>query len=174
MIRAGVRTDSTWRTFSREIPLELAAPDHTVPYGTVHSRDTVPGTSCLATIMLSLRDKIHSPPSKVIIPTCNIHIPGICISMLQTTRESIRRRTNRIAGQVAGIQRMIEDDRYCVDILNQISAVRSALDSLGVELLTSHLQTCVIGQDSKHPRANPMQPSELVEELHHVLSRFLK
>jgi DNA-binding FrmR family transcriptional regulator len=94
--------------------------------------------------------------------------------MLQNTRESIRRRANRIAGQVAGIQRMIEDDRYCVDILNQISAVRSALDSLGVELLTSHLQTCVIGQDSKHLKANPMQPSELVEELHHVLSRFLK
>jgi CsoR family transcriptional regulator, copper-sensing transcriptional repressor len=94
--------------------------------------------------------------------------------MKPNTRESIRRRTNRIAGQVAGIQRMIEEDRYCVDILNQISAVRSALDSLGVELLTSHLQTCVIGQDSKHPTANPMQPSELVDELHHVLSRFLK
>src|ERR1700692_781435 len=57
MIRAGVRTDSTWRTFPREIPLKLAAPDHTVPYGTVHLRDTFPGTSCLATIMLSLWDK---------------------------------------------------------------------------------------------------------------------
>jgi CsoR family transcriptional regulator, copper-sensing transcriptional repressor len=95
------------------------------------------------------------------------------VGMELNTRESIRRRANRIAGQVAGIQRMIEDDRYCVDILNQISAVRSALDSLGVELLTSHLHTCVIGQDSKHPKA-PMQPSELVDELHHVLSRFLK
>ena len=94
--------------------------------------------------------------------------------MLHSTRESIRRRSNRIAGQVAGIQRMIEDDRYCVDILNQISAVRSALDSLGVELLTSHLQTCIIGQDAKHPQAEPMKPSELINELHHVLSRFLK
>jgi CsoR family transcriptional regulator, copper-sensing transcriptional repressor len=94
--------------------------------------------------------------------------------MQLNTRESIRRRANRIAGQVAGIQRMIEDDRYCVDILNQISAVRSALDSLGVELLTSHLHTCVIGQDSKHPKASPMEASELVNELHHVLSRFLK
>ena len=52
---------------------------------------------------------------------------------------------------------MIEDDRYCVDILSQISAVRSALDSLGVELLTSHLKTCVIGQDAKHPKAKPME-----------------
>ena len=48
MIRAGMRTDSTWRPFPREIPLGLAAPDHTVPYGTVLSRDTFPGTSCLA------------------------------------------------------------------------------------------------------------------------------
>jgi CsoR family transcriptional regulator, copper-sensing transcriptional repressor len=94
--------------------------------------------------------------------------------MQQNTRESIRRRANRIAGQVAGIQRMIEDDRYCVEILNQISAVRSALDSLGIELLTSHLQTCVIGQDAEHPKAQPMQPTELISELHHVLSRFLK
>ena len=69
---------------------------------------------------------------------------------------------------------MIEEDRYCVDVLNQISAVRSALDSLGVELLTSHLETCVINQNAKNPKAKPMQPSELVNELHHVLSRFLK
>jgi CsoR family transcriptional regulator, copper-sensing transcriptional repressor len=94
--------------------------------------------------------------------------------MQPITREKIRRRVNRVAGQVAGIQRMIDQDRYCVDILNQISAVRSALDALGVELLTSHLQTCVLGQDAKHPAAKPMQPSELVGELHHVLSRFLR
>src|SRR5580704_16241501 len=56
MIRAGMRADSTSRRFSREMPLGLAAPDHTVPYGTVLSRDTFPGTSCLATIVLSLRD----------------------------------------------------------------------------------------------------------------------
>jgi CsoR family transcriptional regulator, copper-sensing transcriptional repressor len=94
--------------------------------------------------------------------------------MDSSTMESIRRRTNRIAGQVAGIQRMIEEDRYCVDILNQISAVRSALDALGVELLGSHLQTCILGRESAHPKAKPMQPSELVTELKHVLSRFLK
>ena len=43
----------------------------------------------------------------------------------------IKTRVNRIAGQVAGIQRMVEEGRYCVDILNQIAAVRSALDALG-------------------------------------------
>ena len=54
--------------------------------------------------------------------------------------------------QVAGIQRMIEENRYCVDILNQISAVRSALDALGVELLSSQLQTPIIGRESPHPK----------------------
>jgi hypothetical protein len=43
-----------------EVPVGLAVPDQTVPYGTVLSRDAFPGTSCLATLMLSLRDKIHS------------------------------------------------------------------------------------------------------------------
>jgi hypothetical protein len=46
----------TRRTSRREIPLGFAAPDHTVPYGTVLSRDALPGTSCQATIVLSLRD----------------------------------------------------------------------------------------------------------------------
>jgi CsoR family transcriptional regulator, copper-sensing transcriptional repressor len=56
--------------------------------------------------------------------------------------------------RIAGVQRMIEQDRYCVDVLHQISAVRSALDTLGVELLTNHLETCVLGLDkSKHPTA---------------------
>jgi DNA-binding FrmR family transcriptional regulator len=94
--------------------------------------------------------------------------------MKEESREQVRRRVNRISGQIAGIQRMIDEDRYCVEILNQISAVRSALDALGVELLTSHVQTCVIGGNSQHPKAKPMPPARLIKELHHVLSRFLK
>ena len=57
-------------------------------------------------------------------------------------------RVKRISGQVAGIERMLEEKRYCVDILNQIAAVRSALDALGVELLTRHLENCVLGHSS--------------------------
>ena len=56
----------------------------------------------------------------------------------------VRTRVNRIAGQVAGIQRMVDEGRYCVEILNQIAAVRSALDALGIELLTRHLESCVL------------------------------
>jgi DNA-binding FrmR family transcriptional regulator len=96
--------------------------------------------------------------------------------MKDETRGKVLGRVKRIAGQVAGIQRMIEEDRYCVDILNQISAVRSALDALGLELLTSHLETCVIGQakDHAHSKAQPMKAEALLAEVQHVLSRFLR
>lgn len=92
------------------------------------------------------------------------------------TTAATRARVNRIAGQVAGIKRMIEDDRYCIDILNQIAAVRSAFDALGVELLTNHLESCVIGHGSgsEHAQARPMSRDELLAELRTALSRFLK
>lgn len=82
----------------------------------------------------------------------------------------------RIAGQVAGVQRMIEEDRYCVDILNQIAAVRSALDALGVELLTEHVEACVVGHrtGTEHKKAKPMKPAELLAELRTALTRFLR
>jgi len=81
----------------------------------------------------------------------------------------------RIAGQIAGVQRMIEQDRYCVDVLNQISAVRSALDTLGVELLTNHLESRLgSDKDSSHPTAKAIKPEALVAEVHRVVSRFLR
>ena len=58
-------------------------------------------------------------------------------------KASLARRMNRIEGQVRGIARMIEEDRYCVDVLTQVSAVRSALDALGLALLERHLHGCV-------------------------------
>ncbi len=54
--------------------------------------------------------------------------------MDDTARQKVKARVNRIAGQVAGVQRMIDEDKYCVDILNQIAAVCSALDALGVDI----------------------------------------
>lgn len=71
---------------------------------------------------------------------------------------------------------MLDDDRYCVDVLNQIAAVRSALDALGIELLTQHLESCVLGHGDghEHAKAAPMTKEELVAEVQAVLSRFLK
>jgi DNA-binding FrmR family transcriptional regulator len=92
------------------------------------------------------------------------------------TKKRVSTRVKRIAGQVAGVQRMLEEDRYCVDVLNQIAAVRSALDAVGVELITAHLESCVVGHGSgcEHEKAKPMKRDELLGEVRSVLSQFLK
>jgi DNA-binding FrmR family transcriptional regulator len=92
------------------------------------------------------------------------------------SQKRLTARVRRIAGQVAGIERMLEERRYCVDILNQIAAVRSALDALGVELLTRHLETCVLGHGSglEHADASPMSQQELLDEVKTALARFLR
>lgn len=96
--------------------------------------------------------------------------------MKNESKSKVKARANRIAGQIGGIQRMIDEDKYCVDILNQISAVRSALDALGIELLTDHLETCVIGHgtESEHHCAKPMTHEALLDEVRTALGRFLK
>ena len=53
-------------------------------------------------------------------------------------------RLNRIEGQVRGIRNMVEEERYCVDILNQVSAVQAALNSFNKELLANHIHSCVV------------------------------
>ncbi len=55
----------------------------------------------------------------------------------------LSKRLNRIEGQVRGIGKMIEEDRYCIDVLTQVSAVQSALDALALQLLEQHLRGCV-------------------------------
>jgi DNA-binding FrmR family transcriptional regulator len=71
---------------------------------------------------------------------------------------------------------MLAEGRYCVDVLHQIAAVRSALDSLGVELLTRHLESCVVGHGtgSEHASARPMTREQLLAEVQTALSQFLK
>ena len=87
-----------------------------------------------------------------------------------------RARVNRIAGQVNGIGKMVDENQYCLDILNQIAAARGALDALGIEVLTSHLESCVVrhGSPEQHPNAAPLTQDELVEEVRVALKRFLK
>jgi DNA-binding FrmR family transcriptional regulator len=58
-------------------------------------------------------------------------------------KEALKKRLHRIEGQVRGIERMVEEDRYCVDILTQVGAVKTALDSLGFEILEDHVTHCV-------------------------------
>lgn len=91
-------------------------------------------------------------------------------------RNKVKARVNRVIGQVEGIGRMVEEDRYCMDILSQIAAARSALNALGVELLTNHLEGCVLGHGTgtEHECAKPLTKEELVAEVQAVISRFLK
>ena len=65
--------------------------------------------------------------------------------MQAATKPKVINRLNRIEGQVRGIGRMVEDDRYCVDVLTQLQAVRAALSRVESEVLKDHLDHCVMG-----------------------------
>jgi DNA-binding FrmR family transcriptional regulator len=61
------------------------------------------------------------------------------------SKDELVRRLHRIEGQVRGIERMIEEDRYCIDVLTQIAAVNTALESLAFKILDDHVNHCVAG-----------------------------
>ena len=61
----------------------------------------------------------------------------------QPRKKALTNRVRRIEGQVGGVLNMIENDRYCVDILTQISAIKSALDGVSIQILSSHANGCV-------------------------------
>ena len=89
--------------------------------------------------------------------------------MTPQSQAQVEKRIHRIAGQVAGIERMIEQDRYCVDILVQVAAVRAALDGLGKLLLRSHVETCV---SDAIVSGRPRKRKEKISELMEVFSKF--
>ncbi len=60
-------------------------------------------------------------------------------------KDALVKRLHRIEGQVRGIERMVEEERYCIDILTQISAVNTALESLALKMLDDHVKHCVAG-----------------------------
>ena len=80
---------------------------------------------------------------------------------------SLTKRLNKIEGQVRGINKMIADDRYCVDILMQVSSVQSALNAFTKELLSSHIKSCVV-DDIRNGN------EEAVDELCELLKKTMK
>ena len=60
-------------------------------------------------------------------------------------KEGLRKRLKRIAGQVGGLERMVDEERYCIDILTQVSAIQAALDQVALALLDDHTRNCVVG-----------------------------
>lgn len=89
--------------------------------------------------------------------------------MKSKAKDQVLARLKRIEGQVGGIERMVEGDRYCVDVLLQVAAVKAALDRVGQLVLGSHVDTCV---DSAVTSGNKREARKKVAELMDVFSRF--
>ena len=79
-------------------------------------------------------------------------------------KEALIKRLHRIEGQVRGVEKMVEDDRYCIDILTQIAAVNTALESLAFKILDEHVRHCVTGAiASGDEKAARIKTEELLE-----------
>ncbi|HEX8204900.1 MAG TPA: metal-sensitive transcriptional regulator [Solirubrobacteraceae bacterium] len=83
------------------------------------------------------------------------------------TKDQIQKRMKRIEGQVRGIDKMIEDDRYCIDVITQIGAVQAALDKVALGLLDEHARHCVI--PGKHG-----DPADMTDELMAAVGRLMR
>ena len=81
------------------------------------------------------------------------------------------KRLARIEGQVRGIAKMIEDDRYCIDVLTQLGAVDTALEAVALKVLEEHVQHCVAGALAS---GDPKQANEKAAELLEAVQRFAK
>ena len=64
------------------------------------------------------------------------------------SKEQLNKRLARIEGQVRGVSKMVEDDRYCIDVLTQIGAIQAALDKVALGLLDGHARHCLLGEGS--------------------------
>jgi DNA-binding FrmR family transcriptional regulator len=83
-------------------------------------------------------------------------------------KEKVRNRLRRISGQIGGLERMVEEERYCIDILTQVSAVQAALDRVALAVLDDHARHCVVGAGSAEVR------EERTAEMMEAVGRLLK
>jgi DNA-binding FrmR family transcriptional regulator len=84
------------------------------------------------------------------------------------TKDQLLKRMARLEGQVGGVARMIEEDRYCIDTLTQIAAVQAALDKVAIGLLADHVDHCVVGG------AAGGEPEELSAEVMAAVARLMR
>jgi CsoR family transcriptional regulator, copper-sensing transcriptional repressor len=85
------------------------------------------------------------------------------------SKEQLLGRLSRVEGQVRGVAKMVEEDRYCIEVLTQISAARAALEQISLGLLDGHARHCMLGEG-----AAPEDPTEQVEELMRAVGRLVK
>jgi DNA-binding FrmR family transcriptional regulator len=86
-------------------------------------------------------------------------------------KEALIKRLHRIEGQVRGVEKMVGDDRYCIDILTQISAVNTALEALAFKILDEHVRHCVAGALASGDEADAQTKAE---ELLEAVQRFAR
>jgi DNA-binding FrmR family transcriptional regulator len=84
------------------------------------------------------------------------------------TKEQLLKRLARVEGQVRGVSGMVENERYCIDVLTQISAIQAALDKISLGLIDDHARHCMQGKGGA-----PTDPEEQVDELMGALGRLL-
>jgi DNA-binding FrmR family transcriptional regulator len=89
-------------------------------------------------------------------------------------KEEAKQRLARMSGQVTGIAKMVEEERYCVDILTQVAAIRVALEHFGAIMLSAHIEECVYGGGAPEGAYADMSSEQRIEEVRVALSRFLK
>ena len=82
-------------------------------------------------------------------------------------KDAVQKRLRRIEGQVRGVERMVEENRYCIDVVTQVTAIQAALDKVALELLSDHAAHCVVG-------ASKDEQSERTEELMNAVRRLLR
>lgn len=87
---------------------------------------------------------------------------------MQGNKPDLLERLKKIEGQVRGVQKMVDDDRYCVDILIQLTAIRAAVNKVGLQILQGHVRGCVTSAIKEG------KGDESIEELVDVLSKFAK
>ena len=90
--------------------------------------------------------------------------------MKRENKSKLLDRLNRIEGQVRGVVRMIEDDRYCIDVLTQVSAATRALQSFALELLTEHMSGCLVDA----ARAGDEEGEAKVQEAAAAIARLVR
>ncbi len=83
-------------------------------------------------------------------------------------KAALRKRLHRIEGQVRGIEGMVKDDRYCIDVITQISAIQAALDKVALGLLDDHARHCIVGGAAGEP------PEDLTDELMAAVGRLMR
>jgi DNA-binding FrmR family transcriptional regulator len=86
-------------------------------------------------------------------------------------KDALVKRLHRIGGQVRGIERMLEEERYCIDILTQIAAVNTALESLALKILDGHVKHCVAGALAS---GDPDDAQAKADELLEAVQRFAR